>query len=300
MTTVSPPTRPGDRVLLERKQPDGTIIERLYLSCSEIAACSRVARDHLLPLIPVEVPDVALRADNATFRESMLKLIDEEDEGQSAADICAKVHLEVTCEFEHRVEKEQGLARAAGSVPDDLRELGWHVAVHNDYSQRGTQHTFWLMTKDGRALKGEGASDREALNKIRAQLDLPERAPQTAAAADTATARSLAKRFPVCATPGYPKILNDIQSAIGLLDKYPTKSIALDSPLDQATMALVACKRMFSRVKEIVDVLDRRIGPNDNGGPFSQAALASDVAKQLLAAMEIPVPSAEPRTDWFT
>jgi hypothetical protein len=57
---------------------------------------------------------------------------------------------------------------------DDLRAQGWSVAVHNDYSLHGTPHTFWLLTKDGRAIKGEGFTDADALNAIRALAQQPE------------------------------------------------------------------------------------------------------------------------------
>ncbi|MCC2108012.1 MAG: hypothetical protein KDJ40_10790 [Hyphomicrobiales bacterium] len=57
------------------------------------------------------------------------------------------------------------------SSPDDLRAQGWMVAVHNDYRLNGKPHTFWLLTNaQGRALKGEGSSDAEALDQIRAIL----------------------------------------------------------------------------------------------------------------------------------
>src|SRR5690606_37528993 len=59
------------------------------------------------------------------------------------------------------------------ALPDDLRALGWAVAVHNDYRLNGSPHTFWLFTKDGRAVKGEGRTDAEALNAIRAALTAP-------------------------------------------------------------------------------------------------------------------------------
>lgn len=68
-------------------------------------------------------------------------------------------------------------ANARDYSPDDLRELGWSVAVHNDYRNHGNPYTFWLMTKDGRALKGEGATDAEALNEIRKQIAQPEKDP---------------------------------------------------------------------------------------------------------------------------
>lgn len=61
---------------------------------------------------------------------------------------------------------------AKRSCPDDLRNAGLSVAVHNDYFQHGIQQTFWLMTfsHDGNvfALKGDGASDSMALDQIRA------------------------------------------------------------------------------------------------------------------------------------
>jgi hypothetical protein len=57
--------------------------------------------------------------------------------------------------------------------PHDLRAAGWVVAVHNDYKIGGKRMTFWLLTKEvpgsqfPLCLKGEGASDREALDQIR-------------------------------------------------------------------------------------------------------------------------------------
>lgn len=54
--------------------------------------------------------------------------------------------------------------------PDDIRAQGWVVAVHNDYRLNGIFHTFWLFTKDGQAIKGEGVSDAEALQQVRARL----------------------------------------------------------------------------------------------------------------------------------
>lgn len=54
--------------------------------------------------------------------------------------------------------------------PDDLRADGWMVAVHNDYRLGGECHTFWLMVRGERAVKGEGRSDAEALDQIRARL----------------------------------------------------------------------------------------------------------------------------------
>jgi hypothetical protein len=53
------------------------------------------------------------------------------------------------------------------ALPDDIRSNGWAVAVHNDYRLYGENYTFWLFTKDGMCVKGEGLSDTEALNQVR-------------------------------------------------------------------------------------------------------------------------------------
>lgn len=55
----------------------------------------------------------------------------------------------------------------ADNTPDDLRATGWTVAVHNDYRLKGKAHTFWLLTKGDRFVKGEGRTDGEALDQIR-------------------------------------------------------------------------------------------------------------------------------------
>ncbi len=64
----------------------------------------------------------------------------------------------------------QVAAHAARSVPNDIRAAGWFVAVHNDYRLNGELWTFWLFTKDGRAVKGEGRTDAEALDQVREQI----------------------------------------------------------------------------------------------------------------------------------
>jgi hypothetical protein len=58
------------------------------------------------------------------------------------------------------------------SSPDDLRQKGWAVVVHHDYRQDGLPRTFWLLTNGDRRLSGEGRTDAEALNQIRAQVGI--------------------------------------------------------------------------------------------------------------------------------
>ena len=67
-------------------------------------------------------------------------------------------------------ERDEAIARAEraeGSLPEDIRNKGWAVAVHNDYRLNGEKHTFWLFTKGDFAIKGEGLTDAEALDAIR-------------------------------------------------------------------------------------------------------------------------------------
>lgn len=41
-----------------------------------------------------------------------------------------------------------------------MKELGWLLAIHNDYVQGGKVCAFWLFTRhDGRFVKGEGPGD---------------------------------------------------------------------------------------------------------------------------------------------
>ena len=54
---------------------------------------------------------------------------------------------------------------------DTLRAQGWSVAVHNDYRQNDVAHTFWLFTKEGRAVKGEGQTDDEALAEVQRRIN---------------------------------------------------------------------------------------------------------------------------------
>lgn len=54
---------------------------------------------------------------------------------------------------------------------DDIRALGWSVAVHNDYKLAGKHFTFWLFTKGDQCVKGEGPTDAFALETIWAQLE---------------------------------------------------------------------------------------------------------------------------------
>ena len=76
------------------------------------------------------------------------------------------------CEEGERIEKAvtDALEAAGQYIPGDLRALGWSVATHNDYRQDGKFHTFWLFTKSGQCVKGEGESDAEALNQIRVAI----------------------------------------------------------------------------------------------------------------------------------
>lgn len=51
-----------------------------------------------------------------------------------------------------------------------IRARGWSVAIHNDYRLNGVFMTFWLFTKEGSCLKGEGSEDWEALNQVLSKI----------------------------------------------------------------------------------------------------------------------------------
>jgi hypothetical protein len=53
-----------------------------------------------------------------------------------------------------------------------FRADGWTVAIHNDYRLNGRTMTFWLLTHEasGRFVKGEGATDTEALSEAGAAI----------------------------------------------------------------------------------------------------------------------------------
>lgn len=57
------------------------------------------------------------------------------------------------------------------SSPDDLRQLGFTVTVHNDYRLGGVAHTYWhLSDSKNQGYIGEGRSDADALDQIRHQI----------------------------------------------------------------------------------------------------------------------------------
>ena len=62
--------------------------------------------------------------------------------------------------------------RARASVPDDIRALGWTVAVHSDYRHGAALYTRWIFIQHEKAVRGEGETDRDALNVVRVQLGL--------------------------------------------------------------------------------------------------------------------------------
>jgi len=53
-----------------------------------------------------------------------------------------------------------------------MRDHGWKVAVHNDYSVNFVSYTFWLFTHfSGVWVRGEATTDSEALRQIIHQVE---------------------------------------------------------------------------------------------------------------------------------
>jgi hypothetical protein len=83
-------------------------------------------------------------------------------------DNCVRCRSEVAIEYMQEALKSpapEGLPEVATTL-ERIRASGWMVAVHNDYRQHEQFHTFWLFTKDGQCVKGEGHSDMEALAEV--------------------------------------------------------------------------------------------------------------------------------------
>jgi hypothetical protein len=106
-----------------------------------LAPLLSMVEDHAAEIAPAVVADAARRA-----RLTIGALITERDDAAA--------------------ERE----RLVAASPDDLREQGWAVAVHNDYRLNGERFTFWLLTRGDRCVKGEGRTDADALNEIRRAL----------------------------------------------------------------------------------------------------------------------------------
>ena len=78
----------------------------------------------------------------------------------------------------YREEESSYLGVSTDKYLSMLRADGWVIAIHNDYHLNQLFHTFYLFTnKNGRWVKGEGLTDREALHeafeesrKIKTQL----------------------------------------------------------------------------------------------------------------------------------
>ena len=107
---------------------------------------------------------------NATYARMTGEIVAAETERDEARVMAQQLAEQGRIE---RAAKDALRARAArleASLPDDIRAKGWMVAVHNDYRLKGEQHTFWLFTRDGRAVKGEGPNDIEALCRVRSAL----------------------------------------------------------------------------------------------------------------------------------
>ncbi len=95
----------------------------------------------------------------------------------------------------------------------ELREHGWMVAVHNDYTLGGQRHTFWLLTKGDRCVKGEARTDKEALQSAFDQAIRIESAEQpkldTARAALLKIVRSIQRGAPQFRSES-PTYVNDV------------------------------------------------------------------------------------------
>lgn len=89
----------------------------------------------------------------------------------AAVFIAVAFHHEQSAAAIRAISPDDGTVRVLEASPEDLRAKGMSVAIHNDYRLNGENYTFWLMVRrDGMSFKGEGKTDAEALNQIRAMI----------------------------------------------------------------------------------------------------------------------------------
>ena len=133
--------------------------------CQACSCCNHCDSRHVEGIGPDEArcpldPEVTEAEIRARLEEQGLSKEDQEESLKSVTKF-----IELSMAKERLTNQVKALE---GAIPDDLRADGWVVAVHNDYRQNDTPHTFWLLTHpDGRWIKGEGATDAEALTQCR-------------------------------------------------------------------------------------------------------------------------------------
>jgi len=62
----------------------------------------------------------------------------------------------------------ESATRLARSLPDDIRAAGWQLLLHQD-TATGVQ---WLFVKGTKSVRVEAPTDREALDQVRAELEI--------------------------------------------------------------------------------------------------------------------------------
>jgi hypothetical protein len=58
----------------------------------------------------------------------------------------------------------------APHLVDEIRAAGWTVAAHADFAVLRATRTFWIFTKGGHVVRGEGTTDREALERVAREI----------------------------------------------------------------------------------------------------------------------------------
>ncbi len=160
-------------IAADASEPANMVVEELLERAFD-AALDFVRCNHLRVLETL-MADVKARADNEgldpyTACEEISELITASPWIRFTEDLKATEHWTNGWMFDGEPDE---------SLPRDLRAKGWAVAVHNDYKLPDGMCTFWLMTKrignQTIALKGEGHTDRIALDIIREQVSKLER-----------------------------------------------------------------------------------------------------------------------------
>lgn len=151
------------------------ICETNYNSAMGPHSCAGWHPARFLPAVPTPCPDCAEKDARIAELERAVTEAHERAERAIAVSLGSDRHRNDALSEIARLKaaKAAGDKQREEDLLGQLRLSGWRVAVHNDYCLSGKWMTFWLFVKDGRAIKGEGATDEEAIRAAFAAQEKP-------------------------------------------------------------------------------------------------------------------------------
>ncbi len=151
------------------EREDGNI-KCQYCGCltnAKLRACCEQGREQDLRIS---------KSKTADFLDVVQKPKEEKESGQPSLREALVDALE---DLVKALDRPQHVRLPQAASPEDLRAKGWMVVCHNDYRQNTLTHTFWSFSKGTTYVCGEGLSDADALEQVRAKVQELEKAPTT-------------------------------------------------------------------------------------------------------------------------